>query len=144
MLAALQDYKSRGVQLILTNPSPRVIRLLERSGVINKIGRDWIFVRVHDAVISCQRSLMQMEAGGSLDCSWRPMGMATPVYGNSSGGGGPRPSQSGDGSYGIKDSAMALAEGVERANGGPGLVQMSQLPNGTAPTAATLHRQHSL
>lgn len=140
----LQDYKSRGIQLILTNPSPRVIRLLERSGVINKIGRDWIFVRVHDAVISCQRSLMQMEAGGSLEPTWRPMGMATPVYGNSSGGGNPRVSQSGDGSYGIKDTAMALAEGLEGINGGPGLVQMSQLPDGTAPAAASLDRENSL
>jgi hypothetical protein len=46
----LQSYKARGIQLILTNPSPRVVRLMERSGLINKIGRDWIFVRVHDAV----------------------------------------------------------------------------------------------
>lgn len=49
-----QDYKKRNIQLILTNPSPRVVRLMERSGLINKIGRDWIFVRVHDAVrIAC-------------------------------------------------------------------------------------------
>jgi hypothetical protein len=26
---------------------------MERSGLINKIGRDWIFVRVHDAVSCC-------------------------------------------------------------------------------------------
>jgi hypothetical protein len=45
-----QSYKARGIQLILTNPSPRVVRLMERSGLIGKIGRDWIFVRVHDAV----------------------------------------------------------------------------------------------
>jgi hypothetical protein len=49
----LQSYKARGIQLILTNPSPRVVRLMERSGLINKIGRDWIFVRVHDAVSCC-------------------------------------------------------------------------------------------
>jgi hypothetical protein len=60
------------MQLILTNPSPRVIRLLERSGIINKIGREWIFVRVHDAVVNCQHSLMQLEAGGSLP-TFQPM-----------------------------------------------------------------------
>lgn len=54
------------MQLMICNPSPRVVRLMERSGLINKIGREWIFVRVHDAVVACQRSLMQMEGGGSL------------------------------------------------------------------------------
>jgi hypothetical protein len=61
------------MQLMLCNPSPRVVRLMERSGLINKIGREWIFVRVHDAVVACQRSLMQMEAGGSLSQMWQPL-----------------------------------------------------------------------
>lgn len=68
-----QDYKNRGMQLMLCNPSPRVVRLMERSGLINKIGREWIFVRVHDAVVACQRSLLQMEAGGSLSQMWQPL-----------------------------------------------------------------------
>lgn len=87
------------MQLILTNPSPRVVRLLERSGVINKIGRDWIFVRVHDAVISCQRSLMQMEAGGTLKCAaWRP-------YPPTSGGG----DGADEGVYGTGKAAAAIS-----------------------------------
>jgi hypothetical protein len=50
---------------------------MERSGLINKIGREWVFVRVHDAVIASQRSLMQMEGGGSLGpISWQPLGAA--------------------------------------------------------------------
>jgi len=79
-----QDYKARGVQLMLCNPSPRVVRLMERSDLINKIGREWIFVRVHDAVVACQRSLIQMEAGGSmgppvghsLSSMWQPVHVA--------------------------------------------------------------------
>lgn len=73
----LQDYCQRGMQLMVCNPSPRVVRLMERSGLINKIGREWVFVRVHDAVVACQRSLMQMEAGGSLGpISWQPLAVA--------------------------------------------------------------------
>lgn len=57
---------------------------MERSDLINKIGREWIFVRVHDAVVACQRSLMQMEAGGSmgppvghsLSSMWQPVHVA--------------------------------------------------------------------
>jgi hypothetical protein len=56
---------------------------MERSGLINKIGREWIFVRVHDAVVACQRSLMQMEGGGSLggpthtlSSMWQPLHVA--------------------------------------------------------------------
>lgn len=68
-----QSYKARGIQLILTNPSPRVVRLMERSGLIAKIGRDWIFVRVHDAVRrrsaddECD-TLHLMPAGGGAPC----------------------------------------------------------------------------
>jgi hypothetical protein len=68
------------MQLMLCNPSPRVVRLLERSGIINKIGREHIHVRVHDAVVSCQQSLIQMEGGGlgpaishSLSAMWQPV-----------------------------------------------------------------------
>jgi sulfate transporter 4 len=67
-----EDYKKRGMQLILTNPSPRVIRILERFGFINNIGREWIFVCVHDAVVNCQHNLMQLEAGGNLP-TYQPM-----------------------------------------------------------------------
>ncbi|KAI8466625.1 MAG: proton/sulfate transporter [Monoraphidium minutum] len=47
-------YNSRGIQLVLSNPSVRVLRILERSGFLEKFGREWIFVRVHDAVMYCR------------------------------------------------------------------------------------------
>ncbi|WIA41485.1 hypothetical protein OEZ86_008861 [Tetradesmus obliquus] len=105
-----QSYKARGIQLILTNPSPRVVRLMERSGLIAKIGRDWIFVRVHDAVVNCQRSLMQMEAGGSLATpTWQPMGMVSPVF-QSEGGAGPNGAAAG--SHGGGPVAPGAAAGA--------------------------------
>lgn len=73
------------MQLMLCNPSPRVVRLMERSGLVSKIGREWIFVRVHDAIVACQRSLIQMEAGGTigpmvghtLSTMWQPVHMVS-------------------------------------------------------------------
>jgi sulfate transporter 4 len=56
------ELKKRDIQLLLTNPSPRVIAILARAQVTEKLGRENIFVRVHDAVIYCQQSLM-MESG---------------------------------------------------------------------------------
>ena len=58
----MAELKSRNIQLLLSNPSPRVVRMLDRSGVTGKLGRENIFVRVHDAVTYCQQSLM-MECG---------------------------------------------------------------------------------
>lgn len=76
-------------------------------------------------VVNCQRSLMQMEAGGSLATpTWQPLGTATPVYGNSTGGADP---SVGGGS--ARDAAMAAA-------GVGGAVQLSHVGNGAAAAAA--------
>eukprot|EP00898_Chlorokybus_atmophyticus_P005096 jgi/Chlat1/5588/Chrsp369S05366 len=52
-----EEYKARGVQLVLVNPSRTVIAFLEKTGVLDLIGRDWLFVRVHDAVLRCGTEL---------------------------------------------------------------------------------------
>eukprot|EP00775_Hariotina_reticulata_P008330 gene8330-8515_t len=126
-----EDYKQRGMQLILTNPSPRVIRTLERSGIINKIGREWIFVRVHDAVVNCQHSMMQMEAGGSLP-AFQPMA-------EYSSGGGADGGNSGAG-VDVHAAARGLAESAGQTGQGGTLVQMSQLrsPPSSAMRASAL------
>eukprot|EP00850_Spirogloea_muscicola_P014503 SM000104S09373 [mRNA] locus=s104:408358:413764:- [translate_table: standard] len=52
------EYAARGIQLALSNPSQKVMRTLAKAGIPDLIGRDWYFVRVHDAVqvsISCLR-----------------------------------------------------------------------------------------
>ena len=74
-----QDYKARGVQLILSNPSPRVVRLLDRSGVLAKIGRETIYVRVHDAVMSCKTSMQMLESGTFSPRIWHSEAGAPPA-----------------------------------------------------------------
>jgi sulfate transporter 4 len=59
------ETKKKGSQLLLCNPSPRVVRMLERSGVTEKLGRENIFVRVHDAVTYCQYHVEMV--GGTED-----------------------------------------------------------------------------
>jgi hypothetical protein len=49
---------------VLSNPSPRVLRILERSGVMKKLGREWVFVRVHDAVLYCKSHTKIALSGG--------------------------------------------------------------------------------
>lgn len=136
------------MQLILTNPSARVVRLMERSGLINKIGRDWIFVRVHDAVVNCQRSLMQMEAGGSLP-GWHPMDLRSPVY--SSGGGADGDGVGNGTAVDVRAAAISAAEGAGQRNGtsGGNLVQLSQMTGAQsgvlrAAAIADLDKQPSL
>jgi hypothetical protein len=50
---------------VLSNPSPRVLRILERSGVMKKLGREWVFVRVHDAVLYCKSHTKIALGGGA-------------------------------------------------------------------------------
>jgi len=57
-LHTLQDItssfrKNDGVQLCLSNPNPRVMHRLVKSGLADDIGRDHIFVSLHDAVNYC-------------------------------------------------------------------------------------------
>lgn len=59
------EHKSRGIQLVLSNPNPRVLRILDRTGFLDKLGREWIFVRVHDAVVYCKNhTRLALEGGG--------------------------------------------------------------------------------
>ncbi|KAJ4978964.1 hypothetical protein NE237_009744 [Protea cynaroides] len=48
-----QEYKSRGIQIAIANPNQEVLLTFARSGVIELIGKEWFFVRVHDAVQVC-------------------------------------------------------------------------------------------
>lgn len=52
-------YKSRGVQLVLCNPSKKVAETIMMIGLLELIGRDWIFVRAHDAVQYCQNVMAE-------------------------------------------------------------------------------------
>lgn len=41
------------VQIAISNPNREVLLTLSRSGVVEMIGKEWYFVRVHDAVQVC-------------------------------------------------------------------------------------------
>ncbi|KAG2433274.1 hypothetical protein HXX76_008342 [Chlamydomonas incerta] len=55
----IEHFANVGTQLVLCNPSVKVIRELETAGVPDMLGRDWIFVTVHDAVSFCSRQLAE-------------------------------------------------------------------------------------
>jgi hypothetical protein len=105
------------MQLMLCNPSPRVVRHLERSGVLAKLGREHIFVRVHDAVVACQQSLIQMEAGGSLGPNAGPTlnSMWCPVKGPGGSGGGADGGSNGGSGGGGGGGAAAASNGAAAA-----------------------------
>lgn len=54
------EYKSRGIQIAIANPNRDVHLTLSRSGLIDMIGRDWCFVRVHDAVQVCLQHVQNL------------------------------------------------------------------------------------
>jgi len=56
------DYKARGVQLVLANPNRGSLAVLERAGVIDEVGREWVFFRAHEAVAACRAALKGLEA----------------------------------------------------------------------------------
>ena len=61
-----KEYKLRSVQLVLANPGSRVLKQLDKGGVIELIGRENVFVRSFDAVEHCKAVI-----GGNYN---RPMG----------------------------------------------------------------------
>jgi len=56
-----KNYVSRGIQLCLCNPNKIVMNYLRLSGLAERIGSRHMFVRMHDAVLSC---LEEIEEGG--------------------------------------------------------------------------------
>ncbi|KAH9317719.1 hypothetical protein KI387_019488, partial [Taxus chinensis] len=48
-----QEYKARNIQMAISNPNQEILSTLAKSGVVELIGKEWYFVRVHDAVQVC-------------------------------------------------------------------------------------------
>lgn len=48
-----QEYKTREIQLAISNPNKDVHFTIARSGMVELVGKEWFFVRVHDAVQVC-------------------------------------------------------------------------------------------
>ncbi|KAI3470703.1 hypothetical protein Pfo_027366 [Paulownia fortunei] len=55
-----QEYKSRNIQIAISNPNRDVLLTLTISGVVDLIGREWYFVRVHDAVQVCLQHVQRL------------------------------------------------------------------------------------
>ncbi|GJP47257.1 hypothetical protein CLOM_g6468 [Closterium sp. NIES-68] len=55
------EYKARDIQLCFSNPSPKVMLTMARAGFPDLIGRQWYFVRIHDAVQVCLALLEETE-----------------------------------------------------------------------------------
>eukprot|EP00879_Flechtneria_rotunda_P023283 GHRR01024626.1.p1 GENE.GHRR01024626.1~~GHRR01024626.1.p1 ORF type:complete len:231 (+),score=67.25 GHRR01024626.1:606-1298(+) len=53
-----RDLQQQGIHLALCNPAVAVIELLERAGLPDALGRQWIFVRMHDAIQRCLRGMV--------------------------------------------------------------------------------------
>ena len=52
-----QEYKARDIQLAISNPNKDVHMTIARSGMVELVGKEWYFVRVHDAVQVCLNCL---------------------------------------------------------------------------------------
>ncbi|KAF9676776.1 hypothetical protein SADUNF_Sadunf08G0038200 [Salix dunnii] len=55
-----QEYKSRNIQICISNPNRDVLLTLTKAGVVELIGKEWYFVRVHDAVQVCLQRVLSL------------------------------------------------------------------------------------
>jgi len=62
----VEEYKARDIHLALANPNRAVMDQLEKADLPNRIGREFLFLRVHDAVEACVHT-MQEEALDNVD-----------------------------------------------------------------------------
>jgi ABC-type transporter Mla MlaB component len=52
----IEELEDQGIQLALANPSASVIQQLELDNIPERLGKEWIFVRMHDAIQFCRVS----------------------------------------------------------------------------------------
>jgi hypothetical protein len=58
--------KRKGIQVVLAGPNSKVLRNLERSGVLDEVGRGWVFSNVADAVDACESvAKVRVDGAGS-------------------------------------------------------------------------------
>ncbi|KAL5569148.1 hypothetical protein UlMin_025723 [Ulmus minor] len=56
-----QEYKMRDIQMAISNPNREVLLTLSKSGLVEMIGKEWYFVRVHDAVQVCLQHVQSLK-----------------------------------------------------------------------------------
>lgn len=47
--------------MAISNPNREVLMILSKSGLVDLIGKEWYFVRVHDAVQVCLRHVQSLK-----------------------------------------------------------------------------------
>uniref|UniRef100_A0A2P2NFI0 Uncharacterized protein MANES_05G080400 n=1 Tax=Rhizophora mucronata TaxID=61149 RepID=A0A2P2NFI0_RHIMU len=62
----------RGLKLVLANPGAEVMKKLHKSGFIEKIGKEWLFLTVGEAVGACNFMLHTYKPNSSKDESDQP------------------------------------------------------------------------
>lgn len=58
-----QEYKLRDIQIAISNPNPDILLTLSKAGLVELIGKEWYFVRVHDAVQVCLQHVQSLKPG---------------------------------------------------------------------------------
>lgn len=51
------------MQIAISNPNPDILLTLSKSGLVELIGKEWYFVRVHDAVQVCLQHVQSLKPG---------------------------------------------------------------------------------
>ncbi|CAI0411456.1 unnamed protein product [Linum tenue] len=67
-----QEYRSRDIQIAITNPNREVLLTLSKAGVVELIGKEWYFVRVHDAVQVCLQQVQSLHQTSSPAAESKP------------------------------------------------------------------------
>ncbi|XP_073222237.1 sulfate transporter 4.1, chloroplastic-like isoform X2 [Cicer arietinum] len=73
-----QEYKLRDIQIAISNPNPEILLTLSKSGLVELIGKEWYFVRVHDAVQVCLQHVQSLKPGGGGSDSSRTSRSSSP------------------------------------------------------------------
>ncbi|KAM7270075.1 hypothetical protein ACFE04_029289 [Oxalis oulophora] len=55
------EYKSRDIQIAIANPNREVLLSLSKAELVELVGKEWYFVRVHDAVQVCLQHVQSLE-----------------------------------------------------------------------------------
>ncbi|KAJ3680836.1 hypothetical protein LUZ60_015325 [Juncus effusus] len=55
-----QEYRARNIQIAIANPNKQVHLLLSKAGLVTLIGKEWFFVRVHDAIQICLQHVQSL------------------------------------------------------------------------------------
>lgn len=62
-----EEFRARNIQMALSNPNHQVMVTLAKSHVPEIMGKEWYFVRVHDAVQVCLSHMQRQQQGADVE-----------------------------------------------------------------------------